>query len=254
MKIFRDNYFGLNKNTAPPYDILGLPLEVKSEDIEDNGKFKGWGGTFGGAPDAHGDVIVKGAFKETLANNGRNGNGIALLYQHKSDEPIGVWTKLEELDKGLYVEGELDLEVQRARETYSLLKKGAIKGLSIGYDIARLPNGRRDPEAYEYVEQGESIIRFLKKLVLWEISLVTFPANIRATVTGVKMFEGCNTERDWENALRESGLSKQAAQLIISKMRPSLRESGTPGEGDSSAELEQVLAELRKRNQSTRDF
>lgn len=252
MKKNFSNYFG-SKGDAPPYSVLGVPLEIKAEDIDEAGKFKGWGSTFGGKPDSYGDVIVKGAFKDTILNGGRNGNGIAMLYQHRAAEPIGIWTLIEEKEKGLWVEGELILDVQRAKETYSLMSKGAMKGLSIGYDVARLPNGMRDPEAIEVVEKGDTYVRYLKKLDLWEISPVTFPANIRATVTSVKDFEGCETERDWEKALRESGLSKQAAQLIISKMKSSLRESEAQV-GSQASELDGLLAELRRRNLRACDF
>ena len=60
---------------SPNYGILGVPLELKESDIDDTGKFKGFGSTFGGSPDAHGDVVIKGAFKDSIAEGGRNGNG-----------------------------------------------------------------------------------------------------------------------------------------------------------------------------------
>jgi len=252
MKKNSDGYFGKG-NAPPPYSILGLPLEIKSDDVSDEGKFKGWGSTFGGKPDSYGDVVVKGAFKETLENGGRNGTGIAMLYQHNSYEPIGVWTVMEERDKGLWVEGELDLNVQRAKETHSLLRKGAMRGLSIGYDLPRNPDGSRDTDAVEYLEQPNGqYIRLLKKINLWEVSPVTFPANIRATITSVKDFEGCKTERDWERTLRELGLSKSAAQYIVKLIKPSLRESGAQDE--SQDELGAMLAELRDRNKRACDF
>jgi HK97 family phage prohead protease len=235
----------------PSYSIMGLPLDVKAEDIDESGGFKGWGSTFGGNPDAHGDIIVKGAFKDTIAEGGRNRNGIAMLYQHNPREPIGIWTKLEELDKGLYVEGELILDVQTAKEAFSLMRRGAIKGLSIGYDIPRLENGMRDPDAYEIVEKGDSWIRFLKRLELWEISLVTFPANIGANVTTVKDFENCRTERDWERALREAGLSNSQAKMVVKQIRPSLREAGE-NKNDEFAQM--LLQGLQKRNQNLSDL
>jgi HK97 family phage prohead protease len=242
MKIFQKQ--------GPSYPIMGLPLEVKADDIDETGKFKGWGSTFGGSPDAHGDIVVKGAFKDTIAEGGRNRNGIAMLYQHNPGEPIGIWTKLEELDKGLYVEGELILDVQTAKDAFALMRRGAIKGLSIGYDIPRLENGMRDPDAYEIVEKGDSWVRFLKRLELWEISLVTFPANIGANVTTVKDFENCVTERDWEKTLREAGLSNSQAKMVVKHIRPSLREAG-----ENDDELAKMLLQgLQKRNENLSDF
>jgi len=70
----------------------------------------------------------------------------------------------------------------------------------------------------------------------------------------VKDFENCLTERDWERALREAGLSKSQAQLIVKQMKdPSLRESGggTKVEGDVEFLL---LKELQRRNAAMMDF
>jgi len=245
--------FTKRASEGPAYPIMGVPLDLKEGGVDEEGKFKGWGSTFGGSADAHGDVVVKGAFKDTIAQGGRNKNGIAMLYQHNPSEPIGIWTKLEELDQGLYVEGELILEVQRAKETLALMRKGAIKGLSIGYDLPRLANGLRDPDSYEIVERGEQYNRYLKKVDLWEISPVTFPANVGANITTVKDFEGCLTERDWEGALREAGLTKSQAQLIVKQMKTSsLRESGGGNEVVNVESL--LLKELQRRNAAMMDF
>lgn len=244
------NFTRMFKEGKTPYNVMGVTLDLKAEDITDEGKFKGWGSTFGGKADAHGDVIVEGAFKDTINNGGRNGNGVAMLWQHNPYKPIGTWTMLEERKRGLYVEGELVMEVQQAKEAHALMKSGAMKGLSIGYDLPRLANGMRDPDSYEIVEKGDSYVRFLKKIELWEISPVTFPANIRANITTVKDFENCMTPRDWENALREAGLSKQSAQLVVKQMNLPLRESK-----DNSSEVEDlILAELMKRNSVASDF
>ena len=75
---------------------------------------------------------------------------------------------------GLYVEGRLLLGVQRAREALALLKAGAISGLSIGYSPVRFRIDKKNS------------VRTLSDVELWEISLVTFPANNHAGVTVVK--------------------------------------------------------------------
>jgi hypothetical protein len=192
-----------------------IPFEIKAEDVSDEGVFTGYGSTFGGKPDSHGDVIRQGAFKESIANGGRNGTGVVLLYQHRSDEPIGVWEELVENSKGLKVQGQLNLEVQRAREAHSLLKQGALKGLSIGFDIARDDKGNRLEDAVEWDDKKG--IRFLNKLDLWEISIVTFPSNIRASVTNVKsIIEEAKNERELEMALRdECSMTVNAAKYIV---------------------------------------
>ena len=125
------------------------------------------------------------------------------------------------------MEGQLALKTQLGADAYELLQLDALKGMSIGFDLPRDKAGKVKPDAYELDKEKNT--RLLKRINLWEVSLVTFPANTRARVTGVKNFEDVKTERDLENALRESGLSKSESQYIVKLCRPSLRESGRDG-------------------------
>lgn len=192
-----------------------IPFELKAEDVTDEGIFTGYGSTFGGKADSHGDVVRQGAFKNSLKNGGRNGNGVALLWQHDSNKPIGVWEELVENSKGLKVRGQLNLDVQLAREAHSLLRQGALKGLSIGFDIARDEKGNRLEDAVEWDDKKN--IRYLNQLDLWEISVVTFPANVRANITNVKsLIEEAENERELEMALRdECNMTVNAAKYIV---------------------------------------
>jgi HK97 family phage prohead protease len=72
----------------------------------------------------------------------------------------------------LMVRGELVLEADGSRSAYALLKKGVIKGLSIGYDSLK-----------SHMDNG---VRKLTELKLWEISLTPFPMNPEAMITSVK--------------------------------------------------------------------
>jgi uncharacterized protein len=72
------------------------------------------------------------------------------------------------------VRGRLNLEVARARELLSLMREGAVDGLSIGYRAERV------------APPGKGGIRRLLQVDLWEISLVTFPMLPQARVTAVK--------------------------------------------------------------------
>ena len=112
---------------------------------------------------------MPGAFKENL-----NRNKIKLLWQHNPDEPIGSIIDIYENDVGLYITAHLLLGIQKAEEVYLMLKTGAINGLSIGY----IP--------IEYDVDHKSGARVLKQVELWEVSLVTFPANLAAQVINVK--------------------------------------------------------------------
>lgn len=211
------------------------------EDLKDEGKYgiiKGYGSTFGGKPDSYGDIIIEGSFLSSLSKGGRGGMGFPMLWQHNTDDPIGDWTNLAENKKGLFGEGPIEKESQEGLRKYNLAQMGAVKGLSIGFDLDRDKTGNVDPKVYEMDEKNK--IRYLKKINLWEISLVTFAANTRARVTGIKGFEKAKTVREMEKALRESGLSKSEAVYIASLCRSSLRESG------GSDEVSDILSCIKR--------
>lgn len=147
---------------------LRCPLHLKS--LDSHGRFAGYASVFG-VIDQQRDIMLPGAFAGTL--KGRAGD-VKLLWQHQQEEPIGVFDRLFEDARGLYVECRLLLGVQKANEAYLLLKAGAVSGLSIGYSPVR------------YTLDAGSGVRRLSEVELWEVSLVTFPANGRANVTVVK--------------------------------------------------------------------
>lgn len=185
-------------------------LHVK--DVSEEGTFEGYGSIFNNV-DSYGEKVAPGAFGESLARHQREGTKPLMLWQHNSDEPIGVWENLAEDGKGLKGTGKFVLETARGREAHALLKAGAIRGLSIGYrEIEAEPDGNN---------------RILKKLDLMEISVVSFPANRRANVTAVKserMEEFARRLRDgdpmpikdFEDILREAGVPKSMAVQIAS--------------------------------------
>ena len=185
-------------------------LHVK--DVSEEGTFEGYGSIFNNV-DSYGEKVAPGAFGESLARHQREGTKPLMLWQHNSDEPIGVWENLAEDGKGLKGTGKFELETARGREAHALLKAGAIRGLSIGYrELEAEPDGNN---------------RILKKLDLMEISVVSFPANRRANVTAVKserMEEFARRLRDgdpmpikdFEDILREAGVPKSMAVAIAS--------------------------------------
>lgn len=146
---------------------LSSPLTLKH--VQKEGQFCGYASLFENT-DSQGDRVLKGAFQESLRKNASP----KMLWQHDVKEPIGQWHLIQEDDKGLYVEGQLLLDLQKGREAYSLLKKGILDGLSIGCAI----------KESNYSEEDGA--RELKEVDLLEISLVTFPANEEAKITAVK--------------------------------------------------------------------
>ena len=165
-------------------------FRLKLNDLDDQGVFTGYAGIFA-IEDLQNDIIERGAFKRTLDHSG---GSVPILWQHKSEEPIGVGLEAKEDTNGLYVRGQLNLDTQRGKEAYSLLKQGAIKGLSIGYDAVKK----------EY-KDGK---RLLKEIKLYEYSVVTFPAQPLANVLDVKeegSKEGSIENPDVQGRLDEHG-------------------------------------------------
>tara|TARA_R100001510_G_C7646394_1_gene203703 strand:- start:747 stop:1619 length:873 start_codon:yes stop_codon:yes gene_type:complete len=190
------------------YLALNCEWKMPDEEEEDDrykGTFSGYASVFGNK-DLGGDVVVRGAFKESIRK--KKAKNIKFLYMHKTDKPIGVFTKVDEDDRGLQVEGKLALGTQLGKETYELMKMGAITGLSIGYKV--------DAKGYSYDERSRR--RKLKEVDLMEISAVTFPMNPKAQIRQVKGTE--ITIREWEDLLRDVAQlsrteSKIAAKAVI---------------------------------------
>jgi hypothetical protein len=203
-----------------------FPFEIKT--ISETGAFSGYASVFGNE-DLWGDIVVAGAFSKSIAEKKP-----AMLWQHNSDEPIGVWVVLAEDEKGLYVEGQLLINgVARAKEAYELLVAKAISGMSIGYV----------PVVWEWQKKEDSRneIRLLKEVDLWEISLVTFPANTEARVGDVK---DLNTLRDIEGFLRDAGCSRNEAKGIIAQIRDVQRDADND-ENEEKKAIREALMSLK---------
>ncbi|MGY4288880.1 HK97 family phage prohead protease [Bradyrhizobium sp. LM2.7] len=207
------------------------------------GAFSGYGAIFGNV-DSYGDVIEKGAFKDTLRAWEDKGKYPPMLLQHgggmfggTADDllPIGKWTSMEENSKGLKVEGELfALATERGQYIYEGLKAGALDGMSIGYRTIKYRNGAKAGEPRRYLEQ----------LDLMELSIVTFPANDKARVGAVKNAPG--TIREFEDFLRDAGgfSANQAKRIAASgfKSIDAMRDAGDSAEVGAS--IERLIATL----------
>lgn len=140
------------------------------------GSFSGYASIFNELDD-QGDRVLKGAFQNSLEAIAAQSTSPKMLWQHDASDPIGVWEEIREDDRGLFVKGRLILELRRAQEAYALMKARVLDSLSIGYRVVQASKG---PNLKE---------RLLKQLDLFEISLVTFPANRAARITNLKTRE-----------------------------------------------------------------
>ena len=181
---------------------LNRPIEIKA--VNEDGLFSGYASVFEEI-DSYRDIVKRGAFEKTLAESESKGRAVPILWQHDAAKPIGVYTELKEDEHGLFVEGQLNMDVQQAREALSLLRQKALSGISIGYNSVR------------YDTDVKSGVRRLYELKLYEASLVTFPACDGARVTDVKtiLADGqLPSLPEFEDFLCEAGFSRSQAKAI----------------------------------------
>lgn len=226
MDMLEENLENEDTKSVEDYNTQTVPFEFKainSDDEEEKGMFEGYGSIFGNK-DLGNDVVEAGAFSKSLRK--RKPNQVKLLWQHKQDQPIGVFEKITEDGDGLQVKGRLALGTQQGREAFELMKMGALDGLSIGY--------KADPDKQSYDERRRR--RMLKEVDLMEISLVTFPMNPKARVTMVKACD--KTIRDWETFLREEGeMSRSEAKVCAKALVNTLTKHRDDGQTEISASI-----------------
>lgn len=207
-------------------------LQIKA--AGEDGVIEGYGSVFN-VVDSYDDVIAAGAFAASLKAHKAAGTMPAMLWQHEGDEPIGVWTDMAEDARGLRVKGQLCLDTSRGKEAHALLKMGALNGLSIGF------------MSKQWAYDRDTEVRTLTEIDLWEVSLVTFPANGASRVTGVKGADvgAINTLRDAERALRDAGLSAEASRAFVAQVkRIALEERDAPGAVAAMKAADRLLRSL----------
>lgn len=143
-------------------------LEFKAAFAADEtGDFTGKAWDFS-SPDRVGDVIEPAAFTELV------GKTLPLLFAHDQAQVLGPVTITGFADNALQVSGKMLVEeVARAREVRSLVKSGAVTGMSIGF-ITRKAMPRNGGG------------RTIQSLDLAEISIVSVPAHAGARLTNIK--------------------------------------------------------------------
>ena len=220
-----ESYWEENKSMTHKYLDIGLRVKEVSEE----GKFAGYGSVFGNQ-DGMGEIIEKGAFADSLERHKERGSMPAMLWQHDFRQVIGKYTDMREDENGLYVEGQL-AKTPRGKEALELLRMDALSGMSIGYI----------PQRSEIDEDSDVLTH--KEVDLWEVSLVTFPANDKANVTDVKAALGNGelpTKTKLEALLRQAGFSRKQAKGLLAKGYEGLRQRD---DADSAEEMVKQLNE-----------
>jgi uncharacterized protein len=181
---------------------LTCAFEIKSEK-DSVATFKGAAST--SDVDLHNDVIEAGAFDPIATKASPDGElipDVLMLRDHDRAQIIGGWKSFEQKGARLLVEGELTLEVEKARETYALMKRGYLSGLSVGFEV-------KDPKGIVFDDKKNR--RFIKKAQLRECSIVSFPANRQARILSVKS--------DIDEWLIERGFESGDLERLLQEMK-----------------------------------
>lgn len=201
---------------------LNHHFELKS--LTESGQVEGLASSFGGV-DVYGDTVATGAYAATLAAHKAKGTMPAMLLHHDLARPAGRWDTLTETPSGLVAKGKLALDATDGREAYALLKAEAITGLSIGFNSKK-------------AEQKPGGGRIFREIELYEVSLVSIPADWDARISQVKSFAGPG---ELEALFRSAGASGRKSKAAASA---AWRELNGP---DAEEDEREALAEILRR-------
>ena len=144
------------------------------------GVVSGYFSKFGNV-DSHNDVMARGAYSKSIAENGPNGKGrIAHLWSHSSYEPIGKLMELAEDDYGLYFVSKL-VDSAKGRDVMAYYEAGIINEHSVGFSIVKMAYEMDDEDKPKYER-----VRTITEAKLWEGSSVVIGANAETPTVSVK--------------------------------------------------------------------
>lgn len=206
----------------PEFGEKSFDVKVKTDGLAD-GEFIAYASVFGNK-DMVGDVVMKGAFSDTLAEWKTAGAPIPLLWGHNMADPdfnLG-YVEAEEDEKGLRIHGYFDMESPKAPQSYRLLKSGRTRQFSITYRVTKgayvMPEG--DDTTYDDAYYA------INALDLFECSVVQVAANQEAEVVAVKSVV--------------SSMASKAGRTLSSKNEDAIRGALTQAK-DIVTALESVL-------------
>ncbi|HJC21894.1 MAG TPA: HK97 family phage prohead protease [Candidatus Butyricicoccus avicola] len=182
--------------------MRSVPSKFQTRAEGDDLYIEGYFSVFGGVYelwDGASETIAPGAFSETL------GGDIRALIDHESRLVLGRTTagtlELREDDTGLWGRVKINSNDQDAMNLYERVRRGDVDQCSFGFDIL--------DEETEQRENGE--VRWtIRKVKLYEVSVVTFPAYQETSVTARK--------RDYEE------IQKRKTEAWRESMRKKLKE------------------------------
>ena len=201
-------------------------FELKANEV---GGISGFFSTYDKTPDSYGDIIEPGAFTETLKKREESGHPFPLCFNHDFSAVIGAVDSVKDTEKGPYIEAHF-LDTQLAQDVRKMLQSGAIYQFSFAYDVL----GARQPDEEEKKAGIENV---LTKVEVYEVSVVTVPANQNAVATEVKASEP-ETKQGRRNRKADEDAIKQIialAQGLLNEPEDTPEDEAQPEEAEPKA-------------------
>jgi HK97 family phage prohead protease len=204
--------------------------EFRVKSAEDSGTISGYFSTYDREPDSYGDIIAPGAFTETIKKREESGHPFPLCWNHDLDQIIGKVDSIEDTDKGPLMTASF-FDTPLAQEKREIVKSGVVYQFSFAYDV-------EDWEEVE-LEDGRKVNE-LRKLNLFEVSIVPIPANQNAVMTEVKAGR--------RNRKSDEDIIKQIISLANQLLDDEVNDADDPDIGEDEAKANTAVEEPEQSN------
>ena len=175
-----------------------------AEEDEGSGQISGYFSTYDRIPDAYGDIVAPGAFTDTIKAREASGHPFPLCWNHDLNQIIGKVDSIkDDPEKGPLMTASF-FDTPLAQEKREIVKSGVVYQFSFAYDI-------REASKVE-LEDGTKAYE-LRKLDLFEVSIVPIPANQNAVMTDIKSGKR-NSQKDEETIKEAISALESAANAL----------------------------------------
>lgn len=205
-------------------------LELKADET---GKIAGFFSTYEKTPDSYGDIIAPGAFTKTIEERKASGHPFPLCWNHDFSSVIGVVDNVEEKEIGPYIEASF-LDTVLAQDVRKMVQSGAVYQFSFAYDVLK----SREPDAEE---KSNGVLNVLEEVEVFEVSVVTVPANQNAVVTDIKGAIEAEIKAGRRNNKSDEETIKQIISLAQSLL--TAKEDDKPEEEEAEEEAKSEVNE-----------
>lgn len=206
----------------------------------ENGTIEGYFSTYDKTPDSYGDIIEPGAFTETIKKREESGHPFPLCFNHDFSAVIGAVDSVEDTEKGPFIRAHF-LDTNQAQDVRKMLQSGAIYQFSFAYDV--LGSRRPDEE-----EEKAGVTNVLTKLEVFEISVVTVPANQNAVATEVK-----SAEPETKQGRRNRKADEEIIRNCIKSLESLLDDSDDDKPAEDEAKSAEIAPEVNEASKEPKD-